>query len=95
MTIKIKVSEKTEQKIRVQAAKTGQEVDEVVGNLVEEVWDEHFPENAPDPENGKYKNPFEPFIGMFSSGKTDTSERMHEILYDEDLDPAQGFGTDK
>lgn len=95
MDITISVSEKTEQKIRRRAEKTGQNMDKVVSDLVEEVWDDHFPENGNRPEEEEYKNPFEPFLGMFSSGKTDTSERMHEILYSEDLDPAQGFGTDK
>ncbi len=101
MSITISISDKTEQKIRRQAAISGQDVDKVVGKLVEDVWDDHFPEaeingnresNRVDDE---YENPFAPFIGMFASGKTDTSERMHEILYSEDLDPAQGFGTDK
>jgi hypothetical protein len=101
MSITISVSEKTEQKIRRQAARTGQDVGSVVANLVEDVWDERFPEIQsngdidPKSDSEEYENPFKPFIGMFSSGKTDTSERMSEILYAEDLDPAQGFGTDK
>lgn len=92
MSIKIKVSEKTEQKIRLQAAKTGQDVDEVVGNLVEEVWDEHFPENETNDEK-EFENPFKPFIGMFSSGRTDTSSRYKEILL-KDVKMPGGFGGD-
>jgi len=95
MSINISVSEKTELKIRRQLAKTGQDVDKVVGNLVEEVWNERFPEDESNVGEEEYENPFAPFIGMFSSEKKNTSENMHEILYSEDLDPAQGFGTDK
>ncbi|MEJ7700717.1 MAG: hypothetical protein WKF71_13875 [Pyrinomonadaceae bacterium] len=39
-----------------------------------------FPEAV---EEEKYENPFAPFIGMFSSGKTDTSTRYKEILKEE------------
>lgn len=101
MSITISISEKTEERIRRRAARIGQDVDKVVGRLVEEIWDERFPEVEANAglksKNNEetYVNPFTPFIGMFSSGKTDTSERMHEILYSDDLDPAQGFGTDK
>ena len=95
MDITITVSEKIEQKIRRQALKTGQDVDKVVADLLEEVCDERFPESETNDDKNEFENPFTPFIGMFSSGITDTSENMRAILYSEDLDPAQGFGTDK
>lgn len=95
MSINITVSEKTEEKIRRHAATTGQDIDKIVGGLVDEVWDEHFPENGKQ-VNKKHK-PHSIFrlAGKYSSKHTDTSSRMHEILYSDDLDPAQGFGTDK
>jgi hypothetical protein len=95
MSITITVSEKTEAKIKRRAERTGQSVDKVLGDLVEEVWDERFPENGNNSTSASKPHPLFRMAGMFNSGVTDTSERMHEILYSEDLDPAQGFGTDK
>jgi len=40
-----------------------------------------------------YVNPFAPFTGMFSSGITDTSERMYEILRETEFEPAKGFSS--
>jgi hypothetical protein len=93
MSITITVSEKTEKKIRQHVAETGQDIDEVVGSLVDEVWDEHFPKGG----STREQKPHSLFrlAGKYSSSRTDTSERMSEVLYSEDLDPAQGFGTDK
>jgi hypothetical protein len=88
MSITITVSERTEAKIRRRAERIGVDAEKIVSDLVEEAWDEQFPEKGDNLEKKEHRNPFEPFIGMFSSGKTDTSERMHEILYSEDLDPA-------
>ncbi|MGH9946221.1 MAG: hypothetical protein ACRD6X_03385 [Pyrinomonadaceae bacterium] len=98
MSITITVSKETEQKIKKRAARIGKDVDKVVGDLVEEVWDEHFPgEVTSDPNNStkpeEYENPFTPFIGMFSSGKTDTSVRYKEILR-EAIDMPGGFNND-
>jgi len=93
MDITISVSEKTEKKIRKRAEATGQDIGEIVGELVEEVWDEHFPalnEKKSHREHSLFK-----MAGMFSSGYTDTSEHMSNHRYDDDLDPHQGFGTDK
>lgn len=97
MDITITVSEKAEQKIRRQAAKNGKNVKEFVGEFVEEILEEKFPEAIEDNANGNVEGKRErkhnllKFAGMFSSGKTDTSERMDEILRSEDLDPAEGF----
>ncbi|CAN5499972.1 hypothetical protein BH18ACI3_BH18ACI3_10850 [soil metagenome] len=91
MSITITVSEKTEEKIRRQAAKVGQEVSEIVTNLVEEVWEERFPDEDVNGASEEYVNPFIPFIGMGASGKTDTSTRYKEILMDE-IDKRGGFG---
>lgn len=95
MDITITVSGKTERKIRKQAERSGQDVEKIVASLVEEAWDEHFPENGSDPVAVDKPHALFRMAGMFSSGRTDTSERMSEILYGDDLDPAQGFGTDK
>lgn len=93
MSITITVSENTEQKIRKRARTVGQNADKIVSDLVEEVWDERFPENG-------VRTPSKPhslfeMAGMFRSSVSDTSERMQEILNSEEFDPAQGFGTDK
>lgn len=96
MSITITVSEKTEKKIRLHAEETGQDFDTVVdnlGSLVDEVWDEHFPdkkETLPNQPHSIFR-----LAGKYSSKHTDTSSRMHEILYSDELDPSQGFGTDK
>ena len=92
MDITITISEKAEQKIRRQAAKNGKNVNEFVGAFVEEVLEEKFPETVEKKsEDEEYENPFTPFIGMFSSGKTDTSTRYKEILREE-IDKRGGFG---
>jgi len=95
MSITITISEKTERKIRKQAEKSGQDVEKIVSGLVEEVWGERFPENGVEQNGENRSHALFRMAGMFSSGKTDTSERMDEILYNANLDPAQGFGTDK
>ncbi len=85
MDITISVSEKTEQIIREKAEENGKEVSDFVGNFVEESFTA---------ENGGTKerrHNLLKFAGMFSSGKTDTAERMRELLYAEDFDPAEGF----
>ncbi len=91
MEITITVSEK----IYELAKQNGKDVTK----FVEEVLEQREKELSETLENGsadeKYENPFTPFIGMFSSGKTDTSERMHEILYSEDFDSAEGFSVKK
>jgi len=95
MSITITVSKKTEQKIRNQAARSGQDVEKIVSGLVEDVWDERFPEPGAEQTGDSRPHGLFRMSGMFSSNRTDTSERMHEIIYGDDLDPAQGFGTDK
>jgi len=92
MDITITVSEKTEQIIQEKAKENGKEVAEFAASLLEEKVKEDFPATV---EDENYENPFTPFIGMFSSGKTDTSERMREILYSEDFDSAEGFSVKK
>ena len=93
MEITISVSEKTEKIIREKAKAFGKGVSDFAGNLLEEKVKEDFPEIITD--NEELENPFAPFIGMFASGKTDTSDRMSEILYSEDFNPAEGFNVKK
>lgn len=97
MDITISVSEKTAEIIRHKAEETGKDV----SKLVEEVLEEKFFDDAKEgltadgdaSEKRERKHNLLKFAGMFSSGKTDTSERMHEILYSEDFDPAEGFNV--
>lgn len=98
----VNVSEKVENKLKEIARKNGQDAADYAGVLLEEFIAEKTGNVADggQSEDGanvseEYENPFAPFIGMFSSGKTDTSERMHEILYSEDFDPAEGFSVKK
>ncbi len=95
MEITISVSERTAQIIQHKAEESGKDVAEYAKNLLEEKVSEDFPETLSGEDLEEYENPFEPFIGMFASGKTDTSERMHEILYSEDFDSAEGFSIKK
>lgn len=92
MSITITVSEGTEAKIRRRAESTGVDVEKIVSDLVEEAWDEHFPENG-NPDSGASEDPLAPFTGMFSSGFTDTAERHSEILRESVRMPG-GFAND-
>ena len=85
MDITINVSDKAEQNIREKAEESGKRIETVVEEFVEN----NFANG--DRETGKREHNLLAFAGMFSSGKTDISERMHEILYSEDFDPAEGF----
>jgi len=86
MNITITVSERTVQAIREKAEENGKEIEAFV---------EEFVENSFANGNGEKRernHNLLAFAGMFSSGKTDTSERMQELLNEEDFDPAEGFG---
>jgi len=91
MDIIISVSKKTEQIIREKAEENGKGVADFAGKLLEEKVKKDFPEKSEDESEQDYENPFTPFIGMFSSGKTDTSTRYKEILREE-IDKRGGFG---
>jgi len=85
MDITISVSEKTEQVIREKAEENGKDVADFVGEFIEESF------TAENGEKRERNHNLLKFAGMFSSVKTGTSERMHELLYEEDFDPAEGF----
>ncbi|MCY7376450.1 MAG: hypothetical protein LH472_10820 [Pyrinomonadaceae bacterium] len=85
----VNVSEKIESKLKDLAIKNGKPVEDFAANLLEEKVKEDFPEIIED--KTEYENPFAPFIGMFASGKTDTSTRYKEILREE-IDKRGGFG---
>lgn len=97
----VNISEKTELKLKEIAKKNGKDIADVAGVLLEEIVEEIANGNGEGVEssdNGnqqkdssEYENPFEPFIGMFSSGKTDTSKRYKAILREE-IDEHGGFG---
>lgn len=87
MDITIKISDKASEVIREQAEENGKDIGRFVEDFVEKCFDK-FEEGSKERKHNLLE-----FAGMFSSGKTDTSERMHELLYEADLDPAQGFGT--
>lgn len=98
--IEINVSEKTMQSLTELAAENGQSVSDFVGEYVEKEFSNGNSSNGTS-KNGQKpiesaaeenkENPLMKFCGMFSSGKTDTSERMSELLREEDFDPAEGF----
>ena len=93
MDITITVSEKIEQIIREKAKENGKGVAEFVGEFVEDNFADRKKmegEQTVSSENQPERK-FMRMQGMFSSGKTDTSERMRELLYAEDFDPAEGF----
>jgi hypothetical protein len=93
MEITITVSEKTAEIIQHKAEDNGKDMDEFVGEFVENNFadeDKNKREQEISSET-QLERRFMRMQGMFSSGKTDTSERMHEILYSEDFDPAEGF----
>jgi len=85
MDITITISEKAEQIIREKAEENGKDIADFVGEFIEESFTNGTGEKR------ERKHNLLKFAGMFSSGKTDTSERMHELLYAEDFDPAEGF----
>lgn len=91
MEITITVSEK----ICELAKQNGKEVSEFVQQVIEEKLFETKTTEAEtdgDVEKAKKrKHNLLKFAGMFSSGKTDTSEKMSELLYEEDFDPKEGF----
>ena len=87
MEITISVSDKTAEIIQHKAKENGKGVDEFLGEFVEENF---INENG---EKCERQHNLLKFAGMFASGKTDTSERMHEILYSENFDPAEGFNV--
>ena len=86
MEITITVSEK----IYELAKQNGKDVTEFVEEVLEEK-EKELPETLKNDSDEEYENPFTPFIGMFSSGKTDTSTRYKEILREE-IDTRGGFG---
>ena len=85
MSITISISKKAEKTIRRKAEEGGKNVETFVEDFLEESF------SAENGEKQERQHNLLEFAGMFSSGKTDTSERMHEILYSEDFDPAEGF----
>jgi hypothetical protein len=88
MDITITISGKVEEKLSELAERDGKDVADVAVGLLEEKIEEDFAEPRDEGEN-----PFTPFTGMFSSGKTDTSERMQELLREATLDPSEGFSV--
>lgn len=94
MDITITVTETTEEIIKDEAEAIGKDVEDFVRDFVELSFSGKR-RNGVD-SNGEHRHHnLMRMAGMFNSGVSDTSERMHEILYSEDFDPAQGFGTDK
>ena len=91
MDITITVSEKTAALIQSKAQENGKKVNEFVGEFVEENFAGEDINKEMNSSENHLERKFMRMQGMFSSGKTDTSERMHELLYKEDFDPAEGF----
>lgn len=91
MDITITISDKAAKMIGDKADERDMGLAELAGDLLEEkVTEEFSEENVSEGRHNLWK-----MAGMFSSGVSDTSEKMCEYLYDENFDPAQGFGTDR
>jgi hypothetical protein len=87
MDITITISDKAGEVIRERAEENGKDIEEFVEEFVEKSFETTADEN----QQNKRKHNLLEFAGMFRSGRTDISERMAELLYEEDFDPAQGF----
>ncbi len=85
MDITITVSEKTEQNLREKAEENGKGIAAFVKEFVENSF-----ANG-NGEKRERKHNLLAFAGIFSSGKTDTSEKVQEMLSEKDFDPAEGF----
>jgi hypothetical protein len=91
MDITVTISDEVAKVITQKADEKDMGLAAFAGDLLEEKVMEEYSER----EVSKGRQNLWRMAGMFSSGVSDTSERMHELLYGEDLDPAQGFGTDR
>ena len=94
--LEVKISERAEQILRDLAAQNNQDVSEFAGKILEKEVAGNAASNGgiqqtENKSEDDYQNPFEPFIGMLSSGKTDISVRYKEILLEE-IDKRGGFG---
>lgn len=89
MDITITISGRTEEKLSELAREKGKDVSDIAVGLLDEKIEEDFA----DPTGDAHKNPFARISGMFTSGKTDTSERMQDLLREADLDPSEGFSV--
>ena len=95
--LEINVSEQTEQTLKEMASQNNQSVADFAGKIVEkEIAQSKYTNingqgTMKESTGENNENPLMKFCGMFSSGKTDTSERMSELLREEDFDPAEGF----
>ncbi|MGI9037018.1 MAG: hypothetical protein ACR2GD_13410 [Pyrinomonadaceae bacterium] len=91
MEITISVSERAEQKIREQAALNGKDVNEFVGEFVEENF-ANGKMNGNDAASSE-KQPERRFMrmkGMFSGGDGNSAERVKEIMLSE-IDSVEGL----
>lgn len=88
MEITISVSDKTVELIQHQAEEKGKNVDEFIGEFVEENFAE---KNV---EKRERKHNLLKFAGMFSGGDGKTSENYKKILLDE-VDKIAGFTTNR
>lgn len=87
MDITITISENVEHIVRAKAEENGKDVE----HFVEEFVEKSFTNGQNQISSESEERPFMRMRGMFSSGKTDTSERMQELLLEENFDPAEGF----
>ena len=85
MEVKITISDTAAENIRGKSVENGTTVDDFVESFVEKTF-----ANGNGDRQIHHHNLLA-FAGKFSSGKTDTSERMSEILQETDFDPAEGF----
>ena len=82
MDITISVSDHVVENIQERAK--GKPIEDFVEEFVEETF-------AKNTTNEGAERPFMRMKGMFSSGRTDTSSRIQELLNAQDFDPKEGF----
>lgn len=91
MDITVTISNETARIIEEKATEKKVEFSEFAGGLLQEKVVQEFSCG----EIFEGPHPLLKIAGMFSSGVSDTSERMHDILNFENFDPAEGFSIRK
>lgn len=92
MEFTITVSEEVEEQIISKANAKGEKPEEFLRELVEAEL-ARTSGNIVESEKTTRRNNLMELAGMFSSGITDTSERMSEIMRNTEFDSAEGFSS--
>ncbi|HEX8265121.1 MAG TPA: hypothetical protein VF596_06815 [Pyrinomonadaceae bacterium] len=91
--LEVTVSTEHEKQLQQLAAREGKDVGSFAAELLEEKIEEAYRQNGNAEKNEEMpkERRYMRMKGMFSSGRTDTSERLKELLREEDFDPTEGF----